>query len=202
MNDSSMTRGEQTRHEILQAAHNLFVQQGYHGTSMRQIARNAGMALSGLYNYFENKEAAFKEVLDVYHPYHEVLPLISDAEGDNVEEFIHNVTNLMVKTLESHPEFLNLVFIEMVEFKGIHMANIFQIIFPQAMQIVQGVKEKYGDQLRPFPPAIIIRSLLGLFLGYYLTFVAFSKYTPDEFNVNAMHYLTDIYLRGIMEQKP
>ncbi len=202
MSDYTLTRGEQTRHEILQAANALFIQQGYHGTSMRQIAKKTHMALGSLYNYFESKEIVFREVLFEYHPYHEVLPFLKDAEGENVEEFIRNATSRMVRALENRPGFLNLMFIEMVEFKGIHMGDLFQVIYPQGLQVVQRITGKFGEQIRPFPPAIIMRSVLGLFFGYYLTTVAFAKYTPTEFNINAMEYLTDIYLHGIMEQKP
>ena len=58
--EESLSRGEQTRNAILQAAHDLFVQQGYHGTSMRQIAKQAGLALGGLYNHFASKEDVFQ----------------------------------------------------------------------------------------------------------------------------------------------
>lgn len=202
MNDSTLSRGEQTRNEILQVAHDLFVQQGYHGTSMRQIAKHAHLALGGLYNHFESKEIVFREVLFEYHPYHEVLPFLKDAEGENVEEFIRNATGLMVRALENRPGFLNLMFIELVEFKSEHLGELFLVIFPQGMQVVQRIVGKFGDQIRPLPPAIIMRSVLGLFFGYYLTTTVFSKYTPAEFNENAMEYLTDIFLYGIMEKKP
>jgi AcrR family transcriptional regulator len=55
MSDESLSRGERTRETILDAARQLFIQQGYHGTSMRQIASQAGIALGSLYNHFPNK---------------------------------------------------------------------------------------------------------------------------------------------------
>lgn len=202
MNEISQTRGEQTRKEILQVAHDLFVQQGYHGTSMRQIAKGAHMALGGLYNYFESKEMVFREVFWEYHPYRDILPFLQEAEGDTIEEFIHHATTLMENALFSHPDFLNIMFIEMVEFKGIHTAEIFQFLFPQGMQIAQGFLEKYKDQIRPISPYIFMRSILSLFFGYFVTGIVISKYTPPEFNTNAMRQLTDIYLHGILESKP
>ena len=75
MAEQIQRRGEQTRQAIIQAAHDLFLQQGYHGTSMRQIARNAEIALGGLYNHFASKEEVFEAVFLEYHPYHEVIPL-------------------------------------------------------------------------------------------------------------------------------
>jgi AcrR family transcriptional regulator len=202
MNDIPLTRGEKTRQEILQVAHDLFVQQGYHGTSMRQIAKNAHMALGGLYNYFESKDIVFKEVFWEYHPYRDILPFLKDAKGNTVEEFIHHATTLMENALFTHPDFLNILFIEMVEFKGAHTAEFFQMIFPMGLEIAQDFMEKFKDQIHPMSPYIFMRSILTLFFGYFITGVVLSKYTPPEFDINAMEQISDIYLHGIMERKP
>jgi AcrR family transcriptional regulator len=46
-----------TRHqEILSAAAHLLASHGYHGMSMRDLARETGMSLANLYNYFGSKE--------------------------------------------------------------------------------------------------------------------------------------------------
>jgi len=46
------TKGETTRLTIEDAAVELFMEHGYHATSMRQIAERAGLALGGIYNHF------------------------------------------------------------------------------------------------------------------------------------------------------
>lgn len=56
MSEETITRGERTRTEILQAAYNLFMLKGYHGTSMRQIAQETGIALGSIYNHFSGKD--------------------------------------------------------------------------------------------------------------------------------------------------
>ena len=96
----SLSRGEQTRNAILQAAHDLFVQQGYHGTSMRQIAQQAGLALGGLYNHFPSKEAVFEAVFFTYHPYHEVLPLIAESQGNSLDEVVRDAARRMLAVME------------------------------------------------------------------------------------------------------
>lgn len=54
-----ISKGELTRESILEGAYQLFLRQGYHGTSMRQIAEEAGIALGGIYNHFSGKEEIF-----------------------------------------------------------------------------------------------------------------------------------------------
>jgi AcrR family transcriptional regulator len=44
------------RERILRAAATAIAELGYHGMSMRELARAAGMSLSNLYNYFPSKE--------------------------------------------------------------------------------------------------------------------------------------------------
>ena len=49
-------RQEEGRTDILQAAAALLATHGYHGMSMRDLARATGMSLANLYNYFPSKE--------------------------------------------------------------------------------------------------------------------------------------------------
>ena len=70
-------QGTKTQTRILEAAHGLFLKHGYHGTSMRQISTESGLALGGIYNHFLDKESLFLEVLKAYHPFHEILPALT-----------------------------------------------------------------------------------------------------------------------------
>jgi AcrR family transcriptional regulator len=49
-------RQEEGRIDILQAAAGLLATHGYHGMSMRDLARATSMSLANLYNYFASKE--------------------------------------------------------------------------------------------------------------------------------------------------
>ena len=201
MTDSSLTRGEHTRTIILQAAHDLFIKQGYHGTSMRQIALQANLALGGLYNHFSSKEQVFEAVFLAFHPYHEVLPLIAAAQGANLEHLVHDAIRRMVQAVEGRPDFMNLMFIEMVEFKSAHAHQLFAALFPQGMQVLQHLVGSFPEQIRPIPSPIVVRTFLGLFLGYYLTETALAPAAPPEFRENAMQHFVDIYLHGILAHK-
>jgi AcrR family transcriptional regulator len=192
------TRGEQTRQAILQAAHDLFIEQGYHGTSMRQIARDAHIALGGLYNHFVSKEAVFEAVFLAFHPYHQVLPLILEAQGANLEQLVKDAVHRMVTVVEGRADFMNLMFIEMVEFKSVHAQQLFSSIFPQGIQIFQHLTESFPEQIRPVPSPMVVRTFLGLFFGYFITETALAPGAPVDFRENAMQYFVDIYLHGIL----
>ena len=105
----SQRRGGNTRQEITQAAHDLFVNQRYHGTSMRQITQKAGIALGCVYNHFDGKE----EVFLAFHPYQEILPALITAHSDDVEQFVRGAFHQSLTALEHRPDFMNLMFIEL-----------------------------------------------------------------------------------------
>jgi AcrR family transcriptional regulator len=200
MSEPSQRRGEQTRQAIIQAAHDLFVQQGYHGTSMRQIAGNAKIALGGLYNHFASKEEVFAAVFLEYHPYREVIPAILTAPADTIEQFAVDAIRRMLKAIHGQPDFLNLMFIEVVEFKSIHTQQLFSILMPQLNQILQNVIDLNGDRLRPIPAPMLLRVYFGQFFAYYLTEIILAAQAPAEFREGAVDYFIDIFLHGVLRE--
>src|ERR1700732_2597799 len=57
--------GWQRRAEILDAAKQLFVQEGYAATTIRRIAAKLGVSSTALYVYFPDKDAILVEICDV-----------------------------------------------------------------------------------------------------------------------------------------
>ncbi len=55
---------EQTRMKILESALELFALKGFHGSSMQEIAKKAGVSKGLAYNYFNSKEEILKEILN------------------------------------------------------------------------------------------------------------------------------------------
>jgi AcrR family transcriptional regulator len=51
------TKGERTRHRIVERCAPIFNQRGYAGASMRDLVAAAGLEKGGLYNHFDSKEA-------------------------------------------------------------------------------------------------------------------------------------------------
>jgi AcrR family transcriptional regulator len=186
------------KQEIVQAAHDLFVKQGYHGTSMRQIARSAEIALGGLYYHFNSKEQVFKEVFLRYHPYHDVMPVLISAEGETVEQVVGNAIKQMIQALGDRPDFMNLMFIEVVEFNSEHVGELASSLRPYQLEIVERIVQLNRDRLRPIPPLMLIRTFFGLFFSYLITEIVLAKQAPEEMRENALEYFIDIYLHGIL----
>jgi AcrR family transcriptional regulator len=201
MSRTTVTRGERTQAEIVQAAHRLFLNHGYHGTSMRQIASEAGVALGGIYNHFASKEDIFIAVLVEGHPFHDVMPALLAAEGETIEGFIRDAATRMVAQTQNRIGFLNLMFIELVEFNGRHLSQMFQIFFPGVLTFAQRFVEG-KEELRPIPLMVIVRAFIGLFFSYIMTDLIIGEQLPPEMGENALEYFVEIYLHGILVGDP
>jgi AcrR family transcriptional regulator len=195
------SKGEQTRQAILSAAYNLIIRQGYAGTSMRQIAENAGLALGSIYNHFSSKDDVFRAIVQERHPLFQMLPLLKTVEGTTVEEYVRNAARTLVEELNRHPEFLNLMLVEIVEFKGSHVPQLFEKVFPMVMPVAQRIGSLDG-KLRDIPPFVLARAFLGMFFSYHITEVLMGQAVPPELRqLNAMDHFVDIFLHGILSEE-
>ena len=199
MSEEQITRGDRSRGEILQAAHHLFTERGFHGTSMRQIAQQAGIALGGIYNHFSSKEDIFTAVFLERHPFLEVMPMLKAVQGDTIDEIVRDAAHRLVGNMEQRKDFLNLMFIEMVEFKGQHIPQIFQLVFPEIMEFAQRLVAKQSE-LRPIPALVVVRAFVGLFFSFLITDILIADQLPPDMRENALDYFVDIYLYGILKQ--
>lgn len=84
------------RHEIVCAALDLFVEQGFHGAPMAMIAERAGVGAGTIYRYFENRDILirelYKELEEKMYPY--ILDGYS-TEAPFRARFLHLGTKLL-----------------------------------------------------------------------------------------------------------
>jgi len=192
------TKGEQTRQSIVSAAYDLIIRQGYAGTSMRQIAEKSGLALGGIYNHFSSKEEVFRAIIAERHPFFQIIPLIRSSPGDTVEEFVHNAAHTLVAELKRHPEFLNLMLVEIVEFKTRHVPLVFEKLYPQLTPLIERLVSLEGN-VRTIPPIVFARAFLGMFFSYYITEMLIGRNIPRDLrDEHAIDYFVEIFLHGIL----
>jgi len=65
VNRARGTRTRETRRKIVTAAAELFIADGYHVTTLEQIAARAGVAVQTVYFHFGNKRTVLKQAVDV-----------------------------------------------------------------------------------------------------------------------------------------
>lgn len=74
MSTTALSKGDRTRQVLLDAAIVRFAREGFRGTSVADVCRDAGLSTTASYPYFANKEALFIAAVD-----EDVAGLIDDA---------------------------------------------------------------------------------------------------------------------------
>lgn len=201
MTQEKLSKGESTRLAIEDAALALFMEQGYHATSMRQIAERADLALGGIYNHFASKEDIFAAIIVDKHPYRKVLPIVLAAKGETVEEFFRNAAKFVIEELSGNPEYMHLLLIEIVEFKGVHGKLMLREIAPEILPIFQKLV-KSRRALRTKNPALLMRSFFGMIVSYFITEMVISNSVLSKMMPgNIEEAYVDIFLHGILKSE-
>jgi len=195
------TKGETTRAAIEDAAVELFMEHGYHATSMRQIAERAGLALGGIYNHFASKEELFEGIIVDKHPYKKILPLILEAQGETAEDFLKNAMRIVLNELDREPYYLKLMMIEFVEFDGGHGAAMLKELAPKVLPVFEQVI-KARKNLRVTNPAVLMRSFFGMVLSYFITQMVISNSVISALlPKNSMEIYIDLFMHGILKSE-
>jgi AcrR family transcriptional regulator len=119
---------EEKKSHIEKAAKELFIQQGFHGTSMRHIAARADVSLGNLYNYYKTKEEILESLIGKYQ---QIISSRISAMFDEIEEPLlpENMIKFgkMVQGLVTeHYEYWLLMYIDVLEFQNRHCRKMFE----------------------------------------------------------------------------
>lgn len=97
---------------ILQAAQEVFAEHGYHGTSIKEVARKAGVATGTIYLYLRNKEALFTALVDeVYDTVLSKIAAKRKGAGD-IQGKLQASMEAAIETLGKHQELAKVVLIQ------------------------------------------------------------------------------------------
>jgi AcrR family transcriptional regulator len=202
MADPLSTKGDQARAEILEAARRLFVSQGYHGTSMRAIAREAGdRAVAGLYNHFPTKAAIFKALIEERNPYDDLFAALDAALEDarTAPDFIRAALRSVLAIIPRHYDFIQLAQIDLREFGGQTIGGVLEgAVFPRALDLIQEVQALPG--LKPVDGMVWLRMLASLMIGFMVTdqiapFTGFHRYSHEEW----ADKFADVLIHGVSD---
>jgi AcrR family transcriptional regulator len=158
-------RKEARPDELLDAALDLFTEQGFDRTTVEQIARRAGVSKGALYLYFPSKDAVIESLVDraVGHLVGEVVAQIEAFKGDPrvlLQRFVPLFTarlsdprviavpKLVVREAVNHPQLAQM-----------YRERVIGRVVPALTALFrQGVA---GGHIRAVDPEMAVRSLLG-----------------------------------------
>jgi AcrR family transcriptional regulator len=152
--------------DIMRAALDLFVERGFHGTSVPSVAEKAKVAAGTIYHYFEGKEAL---VNAVYRRWKQVMgvEMLRDFpfQGSPREQF-RAVWERMAVFAVAHPK--EFAFIELHQ-HGSYLDPESRAVEHQIVDLgVQMVlRAQEGHALKGLPPALLMEFAIGAFTGVF-----------------------------------
>lgn len=90
------------RKQALEKAMYVFWEKGYEGTSMADLIESIGMKAPSIYAAFGNKDALFREAVELYKGQVEQGPLKALNHSTNIAEALENSLNESVKMLSGN----------------------------------------------------------------------------------------------------
>jgi AcrR family transcriptional regulator len=199
---------EKKKSRIEEAARELFITQGFHATSMRNIAARAGTSLGNVYNYYRTKEEILESIIGRYQT---VIDSRLRAIFDEIEEPLDpdslvRFGRQIKEMVNAHHDFWLLMYIDVLEFENRHFRKMFE-------GLVHNLRRRFSTQFaelkkqgRVHPdvdPAVGFTAVYMQFFNYFLVEKLFGGNRhfglSDE---RVIKQLTDIYCRGLLQTPP
>ncbi len=168
--ETPTTRNAKNTFEVLEkAAVKLFYKRGYHGTTVKDITKEAGVAAGTFYLYFPSKIALYKHILSNFS--HNIRKHIAEhvrtkesrieKERAGIKAFIHYA--------QKNPEMYNIIweslYIDRALFKDYYESF--------AIRYVNGLEAaKQNGEMRPLDSEVVSFILMGItnFIGLKVVF--------------------------------
>ena len=183
------------REKILESAKSLFIEHGYHGLAMREIAEALGVTKPALYYHFKDKEELFLAILqknldDIETGIDAILAKqVSSKEA--IYLFIQHVLN---QTAEDRA----VIVLEIQEAKQLSpsaRANFYQTYQEKFIQKLQSIFSQgvNNGEFRKIDPAFATWTLLGILYPY----MAMGREPSDSLSEENIKMIFDIFMNGI-----
>ena len=193
---------EKNKDRIEEAAKKLFIKQGFHATSMRNIAASAGTSLGNVYNYYRTKEEILGSIISKYQTTIDSrLRSIFDEIDQPLEpESLVRFGGQIKKMVNDHHDFWLLMYIDVLEFENRHFRKMFE-------GLVENLRRRYASQFEEMrnrgevhndvDPAVAFTAVYMQFFNYFLVEKLFGGNShfglTDE---QVIEQLTGLYCRG------
>lgn len=133
---------ERNQKKIEDAALRVFTRLGFHGTSVRDISKEAGVSIGNLYNYYRTKEEIFKSIIQRYETHMEKLrrKALGPVKGVFDPAELQRMAHVIREIVYDNPDYWRLMYIDITEFGNQHFEGTFR-------SLAKNMKQRLGPQL-------------------------------------------------------
>lgn len=196
---------EKKKGRIEEAAKKLFIKQGFHATSMRNIAAKAGTSLGNVYNYYRTKEEILGSIIGRYQTVIDdrLRGIFDDIDEPLEPESLIQFGRQIKDLVNEHHDFWLLMYIDVLEFENLHFRKMFE-------GLVHNLRRRFANQFSDLKGRGRIREEVDPAVGFTAVYMQFFNYFLVEklfggnrhFGINdeqVIESLTNIYCRGFLQ---
>lgn len=188
--------------EIIAAALAQFVETGFAGTRLDDVAKRAGLSKAAIYLYFEDKTALFKGVVQhaIASNLGQMEAMLASHRGP-VAPLLPRILEFMASRIEHTPmaAVAKLVIAESRAFPEIGQFYLKEVIgrgLPLMEQLLKRGIER--GEFRPVDPFLTVRSLMGPMLLAIVWRTVFEPIGADRLDVQALaRHHADLMLHAL-----
>jgi len=190
------------RAQILDAATAVFIEKGLQRTTMRDVARAAGVSTGTIYNYFLNKEALVLGVLDRVNQGQRRAADFADALAADPATFIRAYTAQRLSHLSAGSiDVLRVILAELLVNPALAQSYVAQIIAPTFAIAEQPFAAwRTAGALHTRDPRLATRAMAGAVLGLLLIRMLGDPYLEEHWG-EVSDVLSDLMLHGLDVQE-
>jgi AcrR family transcriptional regulator len=161
---------EERRTAILEAAVRVWAKRGFDGTSVAEVAREAGLTKGTLYLYFPSKRALLEETLRRYS----LRPFVEDGlerlRGQPLPDVVRGLVAALWRGFEERRELAGVLMRELPNHPEEARHFLEQVMLPMNQLLARYLEDVLPAERRArLDPLVAARSLIGMVATFFLT---------------------------------
>lgn len=186
------------REQIITAAATVFADKGFHRATIKDIARQAGVADGTIYNYFENKTALMLGILERLNDSESRQEDFDQSLGGNFDTFVREYVGQRFATFDDETmRLMQTVISEVLIDADLRERYWTEIIAPTYALIEPYVEAwKLSGDIRPMDSALMLRMFSATLLGLVVLRMLGDETLENRWS-ELPTFVTDVMLNGL-----
>jgi AcrR family transcriptional regulator len=192
--------GPERRHQIIEAAADLFARNGFRGTTTREVAAAAGVSEAVVFKHFPTKEELYAAIIEAKARTQEVLGgALAAATREDDAAVLRTLAREMIARMQADPTLMRLLL-----FSALEGHSLSEIFFRSRVLQVDEFLCGYISQrvaagaFRPVDPGLAAWNFMGMVVHRILLRELFGQRSPsDATPERAVEEMVSIFLEGV-----
>jgi AcrR family transcriptional regulator len=196
-------RPQPQQQRILDAAKRLFLSQGYNGSNLRDIAREAQVSMGGIYHHFASKEEIYKSLLQSSDVAQDMFQILRLFQAPDFPDNLAAVADAIARTVRKHKDSFKLFYIDVLEFQGRHVKSVIQGFRERFVELSELLLARRAGELASVHPAILMRVMIDVFIHTRLEEVMLEQSLAERLGLSeeeVMRQMAEVILRGALRR--